>query len=75
MADTVFIFVDMVATVNFEDEIECLKDEVDRLTSSGINKIIALGHSGILKDIEIASLVQGIDVIVGGHSNSFLYTG
>lgn len=59
----------------FEDEIPVLRKEVARLQDAGIDKIIALGHSGIDKDLEIARLVPGIDVVVGGHSNTFLYTG
>ena len=41
----------------------------------GINKIIALGHSGITKDMEIAAKVRGVDVVIGGHTDTFLYTG
>ncbi|XP_077988167.1 snake venom 5'-nucleotidase-like [Glandiceps talaboti] len=59
----------------FSDEIEAIQVEVDRLTNDGIDKIIALGHSGYSKDIEIAEQVEGVDIVVGGHSHSFLYTG
>ena len=45
------------------------------LTSQGINKIIAVGHSGITKDLEIAAKVKGVDIVVGGHTDTFLYTG
>ena len=34
-----------------------------------------VGHGGFLLDQEIAKEVDGVDVIVGGHSNTFLYTG
>ena len=43
--------------------------------SAGVNKIVVLGHGGISLDQRIAREVEGIDVIVGGHSNTFLYTG
>ena len=59
----------------FLNEIEEIQREVDVLKRQGINKIIALGHSGIRKDIEIADRVQGVDIVVGGHSDTFLYTG
>ena len=59
----------------FEDEIQSLQEEVDLLLAQGINKVIALGHSGIRKDLEIAAKVKGVDIVVGGHSNTFLYTG
>jgi len=56
------------------DEIEALKVEVEKLSNNGVDIIIALGHSGYEKDIEIARAVPGIDVVVGGHTHSFLYT-
>ncbi|MBN3301751.1 5NTD nucleotidase, partial [Amia calva] len=59
----------------FEDEIEALQLQVDKLTTLGVNKIIALGHSGFEVDKEIAKKVRGIDVVIGGHTNTFLYTG
>ncbi|KAJ7417791.1 Snake venom 5'-nucleotidase [Pitangus sulphuratus] len=59
----------------FEDEIEALQVQVDKLTAMGVNKIIALGHSGFTVDKNIAQKVKGVDVVVGGHTNTFLYTG
>ncbi|KAJ8008908.1 hypothetical protein DPEC_G00083310 [Dallia pectoralis] len=59
----------------FEDEIIALQHEVNKLLTLGVNKIIALGHSGFITDIEIAKRVKGVDVVIGGHSNTFLYTG
>ncbi|XP_077161357.1 5'-nucleotidase [Paroedura picta] len=59
----------------FEDEIEALQLQVDKLTTLGVNKIIALGHSGFAVDQSIAQKVKNVDVVVGGHTNTFLYTG
>ncbi|XP_023060990.1 5'-nucleotidase [Piliocolobus tephrosceles] len=59
----------------FEDEITALQPEVDKLKTLNVNKIIALGHSGFETDKLIAQKVRGVDVVVGGHSNTFLYTG
>ncbi|NXV75950.1 5NTD nucleotidase, partial [Atlantisia rogersi] len=61
--------------VDFEDEIEALQVQVDKLTAMGVNKIIALGHSGFTVDKNIAQKVKGVDVVIGGHTNTFLYTG
>ncbi|NXI68508.1 5NTD nucleotidase, partial [Anseranas semipalmata] len=61
--------------VVFEDEIEALQIQVNKLTTMGVNKIIALGHSGFTVDINIAQKVKGVDVVIGGHTNTFLYTG
>ncbi|KAJ7403707.1 Snake venom 5'-nucleotidase [Willisornis vidua] len=58
----------------FEDEIEALQVQVNKLTAMGVNKIIALGHSGFTVDKNIARKVKGVDVVIGGHTNTFLYT-
>ncbi|XP_077588046.1 5'-nucleotidase [Stigmatopora nigra] len=61
--------------LKFEDEVASLQIEVDKLHTLGYNKIIALGHSGFDVDKKIAKRVRGIDVVIGGHTNTFLYTG
>ncbi|XP_041352239.1 snake venom 5'-nucleotidase-like [Gigantopelta aegis] len=61
--------------IEFYDEIESIQKEVDRLKTMGVNKIIALGHSGFKKDLEIAEKVNGVDVVIGGQTNTFLYNG
>ncbi|XP_071379853.1 5'-nucleotidase-like isoform X2 [Centroberyx affinis] len=61
--------------LTFEDEVKALQLQVDKLETLGYNKIIALGHSGFDVDQDIAKRVRGIDVVIGGHTNTFLYTG
>lgn len=61
--------------LKFEDEVESLQVQVDKLHTLGYNKIIALGHSGFEVDQDIAKRVRGVDVVIGGHTNTFLYTG
>lgn len=61
--------------MHFEDEVSALQLQVDKLQTLGVNKIIALGHSGFRVDKEIAEKVRGVDVVIGGHTNTFLYTG
>ncbi len=58
--------------VVFKDSVESVQAEVDRLTEEGVNKIIVLSHSGYAKDKEVAENTTGVDVIVGGHSNTYL---
>lgn len=58
--------------ISFEDEITYLKSAVKDLEGQGVNKIVALTHVGYNKDKEIAASVDGIDVIVGGHSHTYL---
>ncbi|XP_039993539.1 snake venom 5'-nucleotidase-like [Xiphias gladius] len=61
--------------LTFEDEVETLQIQVDKLETLGYNKIIALGHSGFDVDKDIAKRVRGVDIVIGGHTNTFLYTG
>ena len=58
--------------ITFEDEIEYLQKAVPELEAQGVNKIILLSHVGYKRDQEIAAAVDGIDVIVGGHSHTLL---
>jgi 5'-nucleotidase / UDP-sugar diphosphatase len=54
----------------FTDSIIAAKNAVSNLKNQGVNKIIALTHIGIKADQELASQVNDIDVIVGGHSHT-----
>lgn len=56
--------------VVFQDEIEALTADVAELESMGVNKIIALTHVGLPKDLDIAAAVPGLDVVIGGHSHT-----
>merc|ERR1719400_625015 len=57
-----------------EDEIEALTREVGKLKAQGIDIIVAIGHSGYLTDQKLAEEVPDVDIIVGAHSHSFLFT-
>jgi len=58
--------------VFFLDSALSLPPLVAELKRNAINKIILLSHSGSNRDIQLAGFINGIDVIVGGHSNTFL---
>lgn len=64
--------------VEFEDYIEEAEKAVEAFEDQGINKIIALTHIGyddnaeVDNDLELAKHVDGIDVVVGGHSHTKL---
>ena len=60
------------ANVIFTDPVGAVQAEVDKLTAEGVNKIIVLSHSGYVVDQKVAAETTGVDVIVGGHSNTFL---
>jgi len=59
-------------TVIFSDDIDGLKAGVAELEAAGVNKIIALTHVGYKRDLEIAAQVPGVDIVVGGHSHTYL---
>lgn len=58
--------------VIFTDPVQAVQGEVDRLTAEGVNKIIVLSHSGYAVDQKVAAETTGVDVIVGGHTNTYL---
>jgi 5'-nucleotidase/UDP-sugar diphosphatase len=60
--------------VRFLDAIPTAQRTVDELEESGIDVIIALTHLGYERDLDLAGSIDGIDVIVGGHSHTLLGT-
>jgi len=58
--------------VKFIQAEDILRKLVTQLEADGVNKIILLSHVGINRDKAIAAAVDGIDVIVGGHSHTLL---
>jgi len=69
-----------VEAVTFDDPIAAAKESVTALKARGVNYIIALSHLGIDEDsiytsIKVAQEVDGIDLIVDGHSHTTLEDG
>lgn len=64
--------------VEFENYLEEAKKAVKAFEGMGVNKIVAVTHIGyddsaaVDNDLELAAQVDGIDVIVGGHSHTQL---
>jgi 5'-nucleotidase len=58
--------------VIFNDVVESAEAAVTELEGQGVNKIVALTHQGYTADLALAAAVDGIDVIVGGHSHTLL---
>ena len=64
--------------VTFENYIEEAKKAVRAFEGMGVNKIVAITHIGyddnpaVDNDLTLATQVEGIDVIVGGHSHTQL---
>jgi len=61
-------------TLTFTDEIEAVRAEAKNLKQNNVSIIIALGHSGYEIDQELAANIPELDLVVGGHSHTFLYT-
>ncbi|KAF9573328.1 hypothetical protein EC968_008782 [Mortierella alpina] len=59
-------------SVSFTDPIPAVQKYVDELQGKGIKRILALSHNGYGPDMELAAKTHGVDLIVGGHSHSFL---
>lgn len=58
------------AGVSFADPVATARWVVAELHAKGIKKIIALTHIGNDADLDLARKVEGISLIVGGHSHT-----
>ncbi|KOY15585.1 hypothetical protein AMS66_15425 [Paenibacillus xylanivorans] len=58
--------------LKFKDYKASAQATVNMLQDEGINKIIALTHLGYSEDLKLAEAVEGIDIVVGGHSHTIL---
>lgn len=61
--------------LRFHNEVETIRKESKLLKDLGVDIIIVLSHCGLQEDYAIArEAAPYVDVIVGGHSHSFMYT-
>lgn len=58
--------------IRFLPIIESVKKAVAALKREGVDVIVAVSHSGLNQDMEVAKEVPGIAAIVSGHTNSLL---
>ncbi|KAH9365213.1 hypothetical protein HPB48_022305 [Haemaphysalis longicornis] len=56
-------------------EVHSINTETNRLKRQGINTFILISHVGFDVDQHLARHCPDLDLIVGGHTNTFLYTG
>ncbi|XP_001600210.1 protein 5NUC [Nasonia vitripennis] len=61
--------------VIFSEEVPAIREEAKKLKLQGCQVIIALGHSGFEVDKKIGREVEEVDLVIGGHTNTFLYNG
>ncbi|XP_030557815.1 protein 5NUC-like [Drosophila novamexicana] len=62
-------------SMEFNEEIDSINTEAAKLKAQGFKIIIALGHSGYQKDQDIARSCPEVDLVIGGHTNTFLFNG
>ncbi|XP_062562831.1 apyrase-like [Armigeres subalbatus] len=65
----------MTERLKFLDEIETINAEAEELKAKGVNIIVVLSHCGFTIDKQIAAKCSDVDIVVGGHSHTFLYNG
>lgn len=58
--------------LQMKDSVQTAKDVVAELTRQGVNKVILLSHRGFPADLDLAAKVEGIDVIVSGHTDTLM---
>lgn len=58
--------------VNFGEAKQALEESIAKLAAEDVNIIIALTHLGLQSDKLLARSVNGVDIIVGGHSHTLL---
>ena len=57
---------------HFTNSADALRKAVAELERQGVRHIVAVTHLGLPADRELARTVDGVDVIVGGHTHSYL---
>lgn len=58
--------------VSIIEDVAGITAAVEAATAEGANKVIALTHVGYPRDLEAIARIPGVDVVVGGHSNTLL---
>ncbi|CAK7257659.1 MULTISPECIES: 5'-nucleotidase C-terminal domain-containing protein [unclassified Shinella] len=54
------------------DDVADITAAIGELKKEGVNKIIALTHVGYPRDLAAIAKIPDVDVVVGGHTNTFL---
>lgn len=57
--------------IEYIDEVIAITEEVQRLKKSGVSIVIAIGYSDTAKITQIAQEVEGLDLVIAGHRNTF----
>lgn len=53
-----------------DDYAAVINEQVEALEAEGVNKIIVLTHLGIGADLQMIPALEGVDLVIGGHSHT-----
>jgi 5'-nucleotidase / UDP-sugar diphosphatase len=67
-------FATLAPPVQFSDAHAAAAGAVEELRTAGAHVVVAITHSGLREDQELARAVAGIDIILGGHDHLLLET-
>lgn len=56
----------------YQQAVKDVQQEVNQMKENGVNKIIVLSHTGYEQEQKLAQDVEGIDIILGGHSHDLI---
>ena len=59
-----------VEELTFLDPVDAIEAQLPKMRRDGVDLIVVLSHLGLSGDMQLATTVAGIDVIVGGHSHN-----
>lgn len=59
-------------STQFRDEMKTAQKLINELHKSGVNKIVILSQLGIDRDVDLASELRGIDIILGAGSHTLM---
>lgn len=60
--------------IKFHDEATAAQRSIDQLHAQGVNIVIVLSHTGYQQDVVMAEELNGTQLIIGGHSHTFLFS-
>ena len=61
-----------VHVMDLNHTVTALQNEINNLKSQGVQRIIMLSHVGYDADKEIVPQLDGVDIVIGGHTHSVI---
>lgn len=59
-----------IKVLPFDETVNAIQNEINKLKEMKIDKVILLSHTGYEEDKKLASSLDGVDIIVGGHTHT-----